>query len=426
MSAMVTGTVVSKPCTTMPSESPTSTRSVPASSTAAAKLASYAVRQAMFTPSAFILRRLSRVTGGSARVRSWRWLYIVMLQIPAAPRGSACTSDRQTSIRRRKRDRIVILAPAFHAADALQKIEIVLIPVHRIDARGVDDQQRPRVVTMKVIEVGLGQSPQVVGTHHLLIGDAASPDTIHQRLHGRLEVDDQVRGRRVERQALIDLLVEAIFLVRQGEAGENPVLVQQEISHAPALEEIRLAHLLRLAGALEKKMQLGRQRIGRRVAIKTLEERIFLGAFQHEFELQGFGQTTGQRRLAHTNGALDGDITQFTRHQSSSLRRSAFPIAAARLATRAPSGKRKSGATWASGHSTKARSLRPGCGKVSVPVCSRRSPYNSRSRSSTRGPQRDPSRRRPCRSSMACKAASRAVGASVVKSPATALTKSGC
>ena len=51
---MVTGTVVSWPWITIPSESPTSTTSTPAASSSTAKLASYTVMQAIFSPRCFI------------------------------------------------------------------------------------------------------------------------------------------------------------------------------------------------------------------------------------------------------------------------------------------------------------------------------------------------------------------------------------
>src|SRR3954462_15927584 len=53
----VTGKVVSKPSTTIPTESPTRITSIPASCKSRAMLTSYAVRTAIFVPLAFIARK---------------------------------------------------------------------------------------------------------------------------------------------------------------------------------------------------------------------------------------------------------------------------------------------------------------------------------------------------------------------------------
>ena len=62
MWSIVTGSVVSWPCTTMPSESPTSRISAPAVSSRRAKVASYAVTIAIFSPRAFMARNEFTVT----------------------------------------------------------------------------------------------------------------------------------------------------------------------------------------------------------------------------------------------------------------------------------------------------------------------------------------------------------------------------
>src|SRR5512138_718501 len=61
---------------TIPRESPTSTRSAPASSTSVAKLASYAVIAAIFSPSAFMRANVATLTGGRGAYRSCKCLYM--------------------------------------------------------------------------------------------------------------------------------------------------------------------------------------------------------------------------------------------------------------------------------------------------------------------------------------------------------------
>src|SRR5262245_25653928 len=73
---MVTGTVVSCPSTTMPSESPTSSASTPARSNSRAIVASYAVSTAIFSPRSFFRRSSGTVT---------RW--VRMGSAPARRRG---------------------------------------------------------------------------------------------------------------------------------------------------------------------------------------------------------------------------------------------------------------------------------------------------------------------------------------------------
>jgi hypothetical protein len=54
ISSSVAGTVDSRPCTTMPDESPTRTRSTPAASASRPLGASYAVTMTIFSPRRFI------------------------------------------------------------------------------------------------------------------------------------------------------------------------------------------------------------------------------------------------------------------------------------------------------------------------------------------------------------------------------------
>src|SRR5690606_20683858 len=61
---------------TIPRESPTSTTSTPASSTSVAKLASYAVIAAIFSPSAFMRANVATLTGGRGAYRSCKCLYM--------------------------------------------------------------------------------------------------------------------------------------------------------------------------------------------------------------------------------------------------------------------------------------------------------------------------------------------------------------
>src|SRR6056297_983430 len=116
-------------------------------------------------------RKPSSVTGFSARARSCRWLYIVMSLSRRDGDEPAWPMRSQTSIGAAEGRGIVVLAPALHRADPPQQVLVVLFAPHRIDGRGIDDQQRSRVVTVKEIHVGLGQAPQVFGAHALLVGD---------------------------------------------------------------------------------------------------------------------------------------------------------------------------------------------------------------------------------------------------------------
>src|SRR5690606_42061136 len=65
MSSTLTGRVESWPCTTMPSESPTSTMSTPAASNTRAKPASYAVSIASLRPASLASASCGTVTGFS-------------------------------------------------------------------------------------------------------------------------------------------------------------------------------------------------------------------------------------------------------------------------------------------------------------------------------------------------------------------------
>ena len=70
------------------------------------------------------------------------------------------------------------------------------LAAHDVNAgdRHEDDEQPPGPV---------GDALEIIAFDELLVGDAATCDTLHEHVHRRLQVDHQVRVRRVDRKLLM-------------------------------------------------------------------------------------------------------------------------------------------------------------------------------------------------------------------------------
>ena len=177
-----------------------------------------------------------------------------------------------------------------------------------VDFARIHDQQRRRVVAVEEACVGIDQALQILALHALLVANAAPRDALLQHVDRGLQVNHQVRDRRVDREALVYLLIQRVFLVIEGHAREQPVLVEQEIRDPHRCEQIGLTQLLQLAHALEQEIQLGRQRAGARVLVKALEKRVFLGALEHHVCAPQRRQAPREAGLADANRTFDHDV----------------------------------------------------------------------------------------------------------------------
>ena len=156
--------------------------------------------------------------------------------------------------------------------------------------------------------VGVDQAAQVglrqVGLHR----DAAAPDALVERLGPRLQVDHQVRHRRLRPQAVEDLLVERELVVVQREPREQRVLVQKEVADQRLREQVALGEVAQLVDPLEQEEELRRQRVAPAVPVEALEEGVLRGLLQHRRAAEALGDATGQRGLAGADRPLDDDV----------------------------------------------------------------------------------------------------------------------
>src|SRR6185437_14372138 len=130
-----------------------------------------------------------------------------------------------------------------------------------------------------------------------------------QHVDRRLQIDHQVRRRRVDRQLRVDLLVQRELFLVERELREQPVLVQQVVGDAHRLEQIVLTDIFELARALEQEEQLRLQRRRARVAVEALEERILVGLLQDQLAAEAAREPTGEAGLAYADRAFDDDET---------------------------------------------------------------------------------------------------------------------
>src|SRR4051812_6223783 len=121
---------------------------------------------AIFSPSRFILSSVPSETGGRVESRCSRWVY----KLSPSDDGS----DRTVT------QRVVVHAPLLHAPDGAHQLIVVGLVLHRIDARGVDDQERRPVVFMEEPRVRIVEARQVRGVDGVLVADAAPRDPLQQ------------------------------------------------------------------------------------------------------------------------------------------------------------------------------------------------------------------------------------------------------
>src|SRR5690606_30243911 len=293
MSATVTGSVLSCPCNTMPSESPTSSASMPASAATRAKVASYAVSTANFSPAAFFACSCG----------------ILM--------AMTCTSSRLNE------RRIEIVAAMPHGADLFEQQGEIAIAIGEIYLRGVDDQQWRIIVVQKEFAVGSVYFFEIGSVDALLVPDAALTDALRQHIGGGLQINHQIGRGCVQRQLLVDLVVERVFIGVEIDACEQSILGNEKVCDSGRCEQIALAPVLQLLCALEQEKQLRRQRDLARIAVEALEKRILVGLFEHDLMAEGFRQAPRQRGLADADRAFHSNElgrarrycrTEFCRH----------------------------------------------------------------------------------------------------------------
>ncbi len=93
---------------------------------------------------------------------------------------------------------------------------------------------------MEEPRIGLRQLLQIAALDVLLVANAALGDAIHQHIHRRLQVHDQIRLGRIHDHPLVDAFVERIFRIIERDARKQPVFFQQIVRHPHRAEQIFL------------------------------------------------------------------------------------------------------------------------------------------------------------------------------------------
>ena len=199
------------------------------------------------------------------------------------------------------------MAPAPLLADLRQQQPVVGVVVHRIDRRGIDDEERRGIVAVEEARIRLGEFLEIAALDMLLIADAALGDAVHQHIDRRLQIHHQVGLGRIHHHPLVDPLVERIFRIVERHAREQPILFEQIVRDAHRAEQILLPNLFELARALEQEEQLGLKRRRARILVEALEEGILIRLLQHELTAQGLRQQPREAGLAHAYRPLDDD-----------------------------------------------------------------------------------------------------------------------
>ena len=73
---------------------------------------------------------------------------------------------------------------------------------------------------------------KVVAVDASLIRNSSAGNPLHQRIHGCLQVNNEIRDRRLDVQFFVYLVVEVLFLGVEIRLGEKAILVEIEICNA--------------------------------------------------------------------------------------------------------------------------------------------------------------------------------------------------
>ena len=160
---------------------------------------------------------------------------------------------------------------------------------------------------MKEARVRLLQLLQILPLDVLLVANAAALDALEQHVDRRLQVDHEIRRRRVDCEPRVYLFVENELLVIEREPREQTILVEQVVRNAHCVEQIVLANVFELARPLKQKEQLRLQRRRARIAIETLEKRIVVRLLQNQLAAEAPRKTSRQAGLADADRTFNDD-----------------------------------------------------------------------------------------------------------------------
>ena len=198
-----------------------------------------------------------------------------------------------------------------HRFDALDKQLKVVVVIDEVEVLGIDHHHRRGVIAMEKTRIAFAEKDQVIVADLAFHVDTPFAYPGNQGFGPGLQVDDQIGGDRTRpRDTIINLAIEFVFVVAQGQAGKQRVLLQQIIADDRAREKLRLRQFAQLVKAMKKKEELGLQGVALLVLVETAEKRVGLGLFEQQFGVQMFTQASGQAGLADPDRAFDNDVAR--------------------------------------------------------------------------------------------------------------------
>src|SRR5216683_614831 len=122
------------------------------------------------------------------------------------------------------------LAVAAHRSHALDEQVEVAILAHEVELFRIHDQDgAPVEMIEKTVEAVREQGEILIGDRPLEFYPAAA-HPLEQDLRLRLEVDDEIRSRRLRLQRIVYQLIEVQLLARERQPREQRVLLEEKIA----------------------------------------------------------------------------------------------------------------------------------------------------------------------------------------------------
>src|SRR5437773_631017 len=120
--------------------------------------------------------------------------------------------------------RNVVLDSLLHLVDLSDQLVQIVHPLHKVDVRGVEDEQRGGCVVKEEIVVSAIQFRDVALRDSNLVVPASPAYSFQQHLVRGLQIDNQIGPRDILLQKRIELLINHQLGIVQVQVGENLVL----------------------------------------------------------------------------------------------------------------------------------------------------------------------------------------------------------
>lgn len=178
-------------------------------------------------------------------------------------------------------------------------------PVQEIGIGSIHDQGL-KIMLSDIMRVGFLNGEQVIVRNALFVGPVAFPDIGLQSVYRCMQIDKDIRLQQLLEQDLKEPLVEAEFIFRQVDLGEEQAFGKQIIGDGQALEEVFLTdEFLLLLEAFCHEKEFQRKGILPRILVEFGQKGIVGKLFEDQSRPEMIRQNMRKRGLSRPDISFD-------------------------------------------------------------------------------------------------------------------------